>query len=204
MNWEDARTLKDLGEMTVRWLLGEIDATPSHGGPPDRETARIVDYLVAFNRVGFVTENSQPAENVQYDNDGHPLYGQRAMVSGWCDRSTAQRLVRLTLASDLIVLAHQPGGDSCVKIPVTIAPGGPSDGSDDSYAIWDEPEDVGGAFTFAGSVYGDEDIDDIFSGECSPEAVTALQTAWTVEIIDPMWGRDDVLWPALAQVLEAA
>jgi hypothetical protein len=34
---------------------------------------------------------------------------------------------------------------------------------------------------------------------CDPQAVDALCAAWQVTLIDPEWGRDDVLWTVLAQ-----
>ena len=34
-------------------------------------------------------------------------------------------------------------------------------------------------------------------GECHRDAVDALCAAWQVTIIDPQWGRNEVLWPAL-------
>jgi hypothetical protein len=34
-------------------------------------------------------------------------------------------------------------------------------------------------------------------GICHPGAIEALCAAWQVTIIDPEWGRNDVLWPAL-------
>lgn len=41
-------------------------------------------------------------------------------------------------------------------------------------------------------------------GECHGDAVKALQAAWQVTIIDPEWGRNTVLWSALAAFASAA
>jgi hypothetical protein len=41
-------------------------------------------------------------------------------------------------------------------------------------------------------------------GICHSDAVAALYRAWQVTVIDPVWGRDDVLWPALEQAVQTA
>lgn len=34
-------------------------------------------------------------------------------------------------------------------------------------------------------------------GECHPDAVRALTSAWQVALIEPEWGRNEKLWPVL-------
>jgi hypothetical protein len=38
---------------------------------------------------------------------------------------------------------------------------------------------------------------------CHPEAVSAVCEAWQVTLIDPEWGRNDVLWPVLQRFAES-
>ena len=52
---EHAHTLVDLGEMTARWVLGDIRVAPGQDCEPDPETAELADYLVALNLLGLVT-----------------------------------------------------------------------------------------------------------------------------------------------------
>jgi hypothetical protein len=61
--WKAARSLADVGELTVAWLRGELAETPGYGGPPDPETVPHVPVLAAVNRTGFVTDNSQSASS---------------------------------------------------------------------------------------------------------------------------------------------
>jgi len=53
--------------------------------------------------------------------------------------------------------------------------------------------------TWFGYHLGRADIEDDQAryGICHPDAVKALCTDWQVTIIDPEWGRNDVLWPVL-------
>ena len=65
--WRSACTLDDLGELVVRWLNGEIEQTPCHTGPPERETIPLIPALTGINRAGFITTCSQLAET----REGH-------------------------------------------------------------------------------------------------------------------------------------
>lgn len=190
MNWSDAATLADLGELTALWLLGEIDGHPENGAEsPDAETSEISEHLVEFNRSSFVTYFSQPA---------YP--DQRASVGGWCDFETAKRLLRLTVEGDLIVLVDQPAiACSYTQIPITRVPGG----SDSHWSpVWRVDDgDTDGAYTWMGAFPDDEYIDHVWGDAVPPAAVSALKSAWKVELIDPVWGREDALWQAMRRVL---
>jgi hypothetical protein len=59
--WESARSAADLGALVCGWLEGSPQQTPSHCGPPCRETVPLIPVLKAVNRAGFVTETSQQA-----------------------------------------------------------------------------------------------------------------------------------------------
>ncbi len=50
-----------------------------------------------------------------------------------------------------------------------------------------------------GSHLDRDDIEDDQAGYgiCHPDAIEALRTEWQVTIIDPEWGRNDMLWPVL-------
>ena len=61
LSWKSAQSLKDLGELTARWLEGVDIEHPCYlGGGPDPETSPLVPDLVELNRSAFVTECSQP------------------------------------------------------------------------------------------------------------------------------------------------
>ncbi len=195
--WAQARTLGDLGEMTARWVLGEVDVVPGQDCEPDPETAEIADYLVALNLLGLVTDFSQPA--AEADGDRHTA--QRAAVTGWCTRENARRLTRVTLDRDLVVLVNEPDLSYYTQIPVALDVGGPTDPRSDAYAIWDTAEDATGAYTFVGSGMDPDELDAEFAAICHPEALLAVRSAWYVEALDPVWGRPHELWNALIQAL---
>ena len=86
--WARARTLEDLGELTAQWLEGRIQSQPGYYGPcdVDEELAPgLTDTLIALNRAGFLTNNSQA---------GSAEYGQQAAVIGFASPAVAERLAR--------------------------------------------------------------------------------------------------------------
>ncbi len=173
--WQAARTFDDMGELTARWLEGTVAFCPSQPcGGPDWETTDLVPVLAGFNRSGLVTTGSQPGEEVL---EG---CGQRAWVDGVCSEAVAARLVMAGLISDLVVLAYPPGllGDSV--IPVTISSLVP--------------------VTHVGGASSAETIDDAFE-EVHPDGRAALRSAWQVTVIDPRWGRNDLLWDLVTAAL---
>ena len=161
--------------------LGEMVARwLEAGGPegPDDETTPLVPVLASLNRAGFVTEFSQPG-------GADEVGGLRAAVSGFCERRLALTLDSLGVLTDLLVLTCLPGMESPVHIPVSRYLGRPT--------------------TWAGMtcVLGeDEDV----IGQCQlPMAVGhILIRSWYVTVVDPVWGRRDALWDAIAAAVDGA
>jgi hypothetical protein len=185
--WRAARTLADLGELTARWLEGEIRSQPGYADPapgedwgPDPETRALVPVLAAANRAGFVTSGSQPGvSDLGYDG---AWWSQRAAVEGFASDVTLARLRAVALAASLIVIAHRPRRwrtTRCDAVCVTRRAG----------------RDVTGF----GVCLSRRHLRDswVGYGVCHPNAVAALCQAWQVTLVDPLWGRDSVLWPVL-------
>jgi hypothetical protein len=136
----------------------------------------------AGDRAGYVTTVSQPGEEPAPGYDGR-LWTQRAAVQGFASADAIAGLRPCTAGTPLIVLVTGPadsierGQES--RIPVTLA------GDQEN--------------TWFGSHLDRGDIEDDQAGYgiCHPGAIEALCAAWQVTIIDPEWGRNDVLWPAL-------
>lgn len=180
--WENATTMPQLGELTAWWLEGRIGSQPGYQPRcgPDPETEHLIPVLARANRGGYVTDVSQP---------GLPPRGgwdQRAAVEGWCDTATMRRVRRAALDAGLLVRVARPGRgrryDHSRAVPVT--------------------RDTGREVTSFGSFGSvpprrltgrDEGISDEMAG--------VLRSSWRVTVVDPEWGRDDVLWPALDEAL---
>lgn len=182
--WQSAATLSDLGELTALWLEGRIASQPDYspGYGPDPETEELIPVLAAANRCGFVTTSSQPGEDGPGYDGAH--WRQRAAVEGFADDPTLQRLWAwmATVAPDVKVMWSKPRRrkfdySACVTVS----------------------EREGRHVTGFGTVLSASQIEFAYGDDCSPAAVTALQDAWQVTIVDPEWGRNDRLWPALAR-----
>lgn len=158
--------------------LGEMVARwLEAGGPggPDSETERLVPVLADLNRAGFVTDFSQPGEA---DETG----GMRSAVTGFCDEQLALSLDSLGASTDLVVLTCLPGMESGIQIPISHYLRHPS--------CW---AGMTGVFQI-----GEDTI-----GQCQlPMAIGHLLIAsWYVTVVDPVWGRNDVLWDAVSEAV---
>jgi hypothetical protein len=174
--WAGARTLAELADLTVAWLTGTTTYYPGYLAPrPAGETDGLVDRLVAMNRGGLVTSWSQPG----VPSDG--LGAQRAVVAGWCSAGTLDNLNTALLWTDLVALAYPvDSGDDLDPIPVTI--------------------DSGEAFTWAAP----SDLADLFERDGDAPDSAEFADAWYVTVIDPVWGRDTLLWDTVLGALSTA
>lgn len=166
--WAEAETLAELGEFTAQWLEGRIGFHPGYlASTPAEETRELVPVLAGLNRAGYLTDFSQPGRPVI---DG---CGQRAAVGGFCEETLAERLDQLSAVSDLIVLTYWPGPTDELRVPVTILDG--------EQHTW-----VGGSPVPKDIVYGQLD------GGSVGAAFTLMESCH-VTVLDPCWGRNDVL-----------
>lgn len=176
--WGEAATLADVGVLMARWLEGDISYQPGYGAAgPDSESDGLVALLAGINRAGFVTTCSQPGE---VDGD----WVQRAAVEGFCSEATVERLTEAILETDLIALFWPPRAvGHCYQIPVS------REGRRQN--------------TWVGVPQDAENIERYYSGDLSPDGVSALLGAFQVTILDPRWGRNDLLWPTVSSAVEA-
>lgn len=175
--WRQATTLVAAGELTARWLEGKSEYQAATFTPTyDDETESIAVELAALNRNGLFTKESQPG--LQADGTA-----QRQYVTGFCSAETAADLLALSTRSDLVTVAHAPGEASTASIPVTL--------------------DGGEVVTVLGSSENpvtEEQIRD-WAEETNENLALLLADSWYVEILDPAWGRNDVLLPAVSAAL---
>ena len=174
--WRQATSIPAAGELTARWLEGRSQYQPGTFTPGiDAETEAIASDLVALNRNGLFTKESQPG-----------LLGegsaQRAYVTGFCTPETAGRLLELSSRSELVTVGHAPGEMSRASIPVTLQ----------------DAEIVTVLGTSESPIEADQLRD--WAAEANESLALVLAESWYVEVFDPVWGRDGVL---LAAVLEA-
>lgn len=173
--WRQADTFDELCELSAQFCEGKITHFNGYGGL-DPESDPIAGWLAVLNRHGFLTECSQPGERRLKDGTS-----QRAYVSGWAKEPLAMRLYCLGLEHGLITLVVPPLEERYVRIPITL------DGP--------HPFSWAGGFGGSNSILGLRD-------RLSWQALLDLATAWTVEIIDPTWGRAGFLWKAVLEAVE--
>lgn len=187
--WAAARTLAGIGALTALWLEGAITSQPAYADPapgedpgPDPETRGLVPVLAACNRAGFVTSCSQPGEIT--GSTGWP-WKQRAAVEGFADGAALTRLRAAVAGTSVILTAQKPRRWRCsYSHAVPVSAGGASGRTRTSFGVCLSRRHLADSWTGY--------------GVCHRDGVKALQTAWQVALIDPEWGRNDLLWPLLA------
>jgi len=174
--WRRAQTLDDLGELTAKWIKGDLKYHPCYGEGVDSETVPLREILAKYNRKGFVTTFSQPA--VSIGNEG---CGQRACVEGYAREDLAKRIATLGLHTDLLIFIFAPGVRGGYQIPITVEEFHP--------------------FTWCGGCWDFEELD-CLTKICGASALLSLRSAWKVTAIDLQWGREAYLWEHVSRVLD--
>ncbi|MDQ0662225.1 hypothetical protein QFZ35_000723 [Arthrobacter ulcerisalmonis] len=178
--WRQATTLEAAGELTARWLEGGSSYQPGHFAAGfDDETHPIAAALAELNRNGLFTKESQPG--ILADSAA-----QRQYVTGFCSAATARGLLALSTRTELVTVAHAPGESSNAAIPVTLA--GP---------------EVTTVLGSSENPVEEAQIQD-WAEETNDALALLLADSWYVEILDPVWGRNDVLLPAVLAALKGA
>jgi hypothetical protein len=177
--WRQATTLEAAGELTARWLESRSEYQPGTFAPSfDEETRPIAAALSEINRNGLFTKESQPGIRAEA---GH---AQRQYVTGFCSAAAAAELVALSTRSELITIGHAPAEVSAAAVPVTF--------------------DGDAVVTVLGSSeipVEDDQLRD-WSEETNETLALLLADSWYVEVLDPVWGRNDVLLPEVLAALQ--
>lgn len=177
--WKSAKSVAELGQLMADWLEGRVRTWPGYcDTKPDPETRHLVPVLVRLNRAGFVTTQSQPGEEPTRGHDGR-MWRQRAFVEGWvADRRLGDRIRSAASRAGLIIFDGQSGGREVI---VTEADGQPCAG-------------------FGRPLSNRRMIGYEWPG-VGRDAVRELHDATRLTLIDPQWGRDNLLWPTLTNAL---
>ena len=176
--WRDTRTIADIGQVMARWLTGEVRYWSGHGDGIDSETRHLLPTLVALNQAGVVTTNSQPG----YDGTGYDgaHWRQKAWLTAIVD-DRSPLLGRLILSAEAAGMTVLRGNRHHGQTVLTDRNGEP----------W---TDIRGRIPrnhLAREWHG-----------LSRQGLKELRTHGAVlHIVDPVWGRDDRLWPALANAI---
>lgn len=179
--WRDARSIADLGQNMAAWLEGRLPSWPGYHGPfgqeEDNGARHLIPILAAVNRAGFVTTGSQPA----YDgtDSGGAGWRQRAAVDGVVHEHSPL-LGRLTALERQGFLVYR--GWPKQSVVITDRNGEPQTG-------------------FGGFRLGRDHAAREWHG-IGRHALRELRDHGAVlHIVDPVWGRDDRLWPALTNAI---
>lgn len=174
--WAAAQSLPELADLMALWLEGELSMWPGYSDGAAEETTALIPTLAAANRAGFLTDQSQPG----CDGPGYDglRWQQRAAVTGLvADEQLLTRIRRAGEAAGLLVLISHPRLLPCGQGATCTVRGG-------------RP------YTRFGEHLPVHVLLHIWAG-ASRQALEQVIDAWQVCVIDPDFGRNDRLWPAL-------
>lgn len=183
--WRDARGFAGLSELTARWIEGTVATQPGYWGPSDLDDPeRLVPLCAALCRAGYMTVQSQAA----WKGPGHDgaYWEQRAAVMGFATQDMAMRLYDYAHCAQLLVIIHDPA-----DLPRWLTR---------HRAAADVTRRGNRAMTGFGSHLSRAHLRGTY-GDCPREAQDELCAAWQVTLIDPQWGRPDLLWKVLEGAL---
>ncbi|MGW0904989.1 DUF6919 domain-containing protein [Streptomyces sp. NPDC002853] len=183
--WAAAQSFAELGELMARWLEGDLSVWPGYapGYGPDDETSELIPVLAAANRAGFLTDQSQPGcDGPGFDG---ARWQQRAAVSGLvADVRLLSRIRRVCEDAGLLVMLFSPTqGLWSHEVPVSFRDGV--------------------TVTSFGRELSARERRFVWRG-IGRSVMAQVVDAWQVTIIDLEDGRNDRLWPALAEALHPA
>ncbi len=172
-DWATTTALAGVGELVAQWLDGTRQWIPTYSSStPHAETrGHIRAALARVNRAGWVTDSSQPGLQ-------RPGLRQRAYASGIAPPALTRYAEQLASDSDLVVLraVRRPGSTPDINLAVTVRGGRPGTW----LGNWAPPEH-----------------DVLLEAPLPAPVAEAVQAAEALQVFDPVWGRDDVLWPWL-------
>ncbi|CRK57081.1 hypothetical protein [Alloactinosynnema sp. L-07] len=179
--WQTASTLRELGELTALWLEGQLDSQPGYapGCGPDEETAPLVPVLAKLNRIGYLTDCSQPGWGPRPGYDG-ATWCQRAGVSGFAADDLAGAIATAATEAGMLVSATNVGRRRRLY---------------DSGAITVTTRS-GKSYTALGGHRPTGELEFCYK-ECSNAAIDAVCAAVQLTVVDPEWGARDTLWTLL-------
>lgn len=195
--WRSATTLPELGELMAQWLEGRIASRPGYmpDSGPDPETEHLVPVLARLNRAGYVTEGSQPGEQSYCTCGDQGCHGewfaQRAAVEGFADDTTLDWIRAAVAGTELTLIVHRPQSrrEALWRL-LARAPALPFAAGLPVTVTQNRVHTAFGSRIRVGELL-------LCFDTVSDEMFDLLYASWQVTVIDPEWGRDDLLWPVL-------
>jgi hypothetical protein len=198
MQWTEAATLTDIGECFARYLEGSLPYTPSLARffP---ETVPLVPLLARLNRSGkVITSCSQPACTPDDRSWDGLMAWQRAAIDGYVAPNYIGEVASLLGAIGCELSVSPPG--ALQRLATMLASRDPKSSHPD------------GDMSYFGYVHSQEEIAEFYGSkhtpwdDCDdipglhPDGIKLLQDCYQISVVDPEWGRNSVLWPALQQL----
>lgn len=188
------------------FLEGKIDCVPTHDGPLEEESKKILPQLLKINEAGILTVDSQPGMKDPIGRGEIYRKGkmttvkkleehQRAYLECYMPARLCSRLAKKLALTELLVFRQKyiktSEEEPEMNVPVTII----------KYRYkgknYQEVESAMPTDSWVGP-----DMEFILENTLDSTRKTILSDLWLVRILDPVWGRESYLFDQILLVLK--
>lgn len=125
MMYKSVKTYKDLLNVNIKFLKGEIEQTLYHLAPVNEETIPLLDNLIRLNKLGYYTTGGQPAlceynEQVKIEPNVVQYYSmeQKPFIEGLIEKKIVKKLTKfLKEQHDMYYLISYKNNKTETNIP---------------------------------------------------------------------------------------
>ncbi|MFG2676898.1 DUF6919 domain-containing protein [Streptomyces sp. NPDC048445] len=184
--WQAARTLHDLGQLTADWLEGTIQSQPGYQPRygPDDETLPYAQVLATANRGGYLTTASQPG-----------LFSTDANGTEWAQRAAVEGFISDPVVLRQLIDTAEKAGLEVIVNDLQDADQGYGPGA--VVTLMD-----GEIHTSFGRALGLLDLEVMWRG--FPKALDIAARALQLTLADPDFGPSTRLWDVLTEATTRA
>lgn len=197
MDWLKARTLADFSECTALWLEGKIGDMPilgGYSGGVNDETWRLIPLLANLNRSGqLITAHSQPGCLPYSREYGGVMHEQRAALMAFVPRASLSAV--LAAVSNLNCVMPELSPPGAPSRPARYLVSRHNHRNVTHFGYVQSPRDLARNYGPAKGVGSRPGL--------QQSVIAALQGCYQVTFVDNVWGRNDVLWPALWRLVRS-
>lgn len=186
-------SMQDILDYYNDYLSGKLEGCPTHDGPLEQETMRILPDLLRLNRLGILSVDSQPGLKEQFP--GGELY-QRAYLDCYMPLEIYSKLETALMGTNFCFYGQKYSSPEDDKSPTALVIV--------SYALERDSETHGMKTVILTEMpigWISPDMDIILENTPEDIKVQILDDLYSVRIMDPVWGNEGALFKKLVEIL---
>jgi hypothetical protein len=174
-------------------ILGNIKNSPSHAGPLEVESGKLISNLLILNSAQILTIDSQPGA-LEFVENNETTTIQRAYLHCYMNLDQYEKLMDSLLLTELLVfitkaIIKDQDENITVRIPVTVG------------SVIEDNQKIDSIFTQIpiGNMY---ELEIMFMNTDIEIRDEILEDLYLVQILDPIWNRPTYLFDIVSQIFQ--